>query len=131
MTRGLLDCELITPNWFELMVVFGIPKTTWFRMLNASARNCTVMRSMGLNILKSEKSRFCDDGARTSGRVRATLPNVKAAGCENTEVLKYCLSLWDTGPSSMALWPLLLGRRVLMPQLTQVFCAVTEMGNPV
>src|SRR5579883_2915151 len=100
-------------------------------MLKASERNCTVIRSMGLNILNSEKSRFCDDGPRTSGKVRATFPNVKAAGCENTDVRKYCFRRCDTGPSRLALSPLLLGRSVLMPQLTQVFCAVTERGNPV
>src|SRR6266566_4474330 len=52
---------------------------------------------MGLKILNSEKSRFCEDGARTSGSVRATFPKVKAAGCEKTDVVKYLLSRWETG----------------------------------
>src|SRR5581483_8267215 len=100
-------------------------------MLNASARNCTVTRSTGRNILNSEKSIFSDEGPRTAGSVRPTLPSVKAAGCENTGVLKYLFNRCETGPSRCALWPLLLGRSVLIPQFVQVFCAVTEIGNPV
>src|ERR1051326_5924570 len=100
-------------------------------MLNASARNSILIRSTGRKLLNRERSIFSDDGARTSGRVRAVLPSVNGAGCENTEVSKYFVSRCDTGPSSFALWPLLLGRSVLTPQLVQVFCAVTEIGKPV
>src|ERR1035441_10436451 len=74
---------------------------------------------------------FSLDGARTSGSVRPVLPNVKAAGCENTEVLKYWFRRWETGPLSSALWPLLFGRNVLIPQPVQLFAAVTARGNPV
>ena len=74
---------------------------------------------------------FSEEGPRTSGSVRAAFPKVNGAGCENTDVLKYFVSRCETGPLSAALWPLLLGRSVLMPQFVQVFGAVTEIGNPV
>ena len=50
---------------------------------------------------------------------------------EAVDTNKFMVSRWETGPSSFALWPLLFGRSVLTPQFVQVFCAVTEIGNPV
>lgn len=37
-------------------------------------------------------------GASASGSVRAVFLNVNAAGCENTEILKYCFSRFSIGP---------------------------------
>ncbi len=67
----------------------GPANCTVFVALKASALNCTVNLSIGLKFLNMERSRFRIPGARTSGRVRDVLPNVKASGCEKTLVLKY------------------------------------------
>jgi hypothetical protein len=60
--------------------------------------------------LNIEKSMFTVPGARTFGSVRPALPNVNGAGCENTEALRYPLSLAATDPLKAALCPLLFGR---------------------
>ena len=80
MVRAEFDCVVIAPKLVLERVPFGRPKTTWFSRLKASARNCTVRRSKSLKLLKSDKSIFSSPGPRTSGRVRAVLPNVKGTG---------------------------------------------------
>src|SRR5579859_221158 len=73
---------------------------------------------------------FTVPGDRTFGSVRPALPNVNGAGCENTDALRYPLSLAATDPVKAALCPLLFGRNTFPPAL-DVFCVVGESGNPV
>src|SRR5260370_38151800 len=108
--RGAFDCDEITPNDVDATLVFGPEKIGVLVALKDSARNSTRSFSVTVKILKSDTSKFLSPGFLTSGRVLLTFPSVNAAGCLNTDVLKYMFSLSSTRPSSAALWPLLLGR---------------------
>src|SRR5215471_18542448 len=121
----------MTPNPATFTVFPGDAHTGVFETLNASPRNCNVVRSWMRKFLNSDASRLCVDGARRSGEVRDVVPNVKLPACEKSAVLKYWLSLLSTAPLSFADWPLLFGRcpgeprNVLFPPL--LICS----GSPV
>ena len=68
--------------------MFGLPKRTVLKALNASERNCSFSRSRSLKSLKIERSQLRIPGARRSGELGCVLPKVNAAGCENTLVSK-------------------------------------------
>src|SRR5262249_39042711 len=58
--------------------VFGLARFTLFVMLNDSARNCALTRSVTAKFLKSERSNCEKDGP--SSRFRPTVPNVPRCG---------------------------------------------------
>src|SRR3954471_3830279 len=94
----------------SVTVVPGPFQIGWFRTLNPSARNSTLLVSRIRNRLKSDASNARVPGARKSGDVREVLPNVKLPACENTDWSKYESSRSSVGPSFFADLPLLFGR---------------------
>lgn len=65
----------------------GLEKFALFRMLNASARNCRLNRSLIGRLLKPEASIVRLPGPRRMPRL--VLPKVPMAACWNAAVLKY------------------------------------------
>src|SRR5579863_7575475 len=74
--------------------------------LNASARNCRLILSTGLKLLKSEKSRLCWPGPRTLGRKRPTLPKAKFGVCEKSDCTKYSFRRSAMAPLRAGFCPL-------------------------
>src|SRR5947207_1726698 len=113
--------ELITAKLLVPKVVPGGPKFGWFRRSKNSARNCRFALSKKRVFLMTEKSKLTRPGARTSERVRATLPNVNAGGWEKTLGSKYRVKRLSTEPESLAPAPLLFGREPPPRELVWLF----------
>ena len=56
--RGSAASEVITPGDPPLTFAFGNPKATVFVRLNASARNCSLIRSVMTKLRETETSRY-------------------------------------------------------------------------
>src|SRR5260370_14874723 len=83
-----------TPNVVLPKAVSGQLNCGVFLKLNASARNCTLMRSMTLKYLATAKSAFFWEPARSSLSRRGELPIVYGAGAENAAILNQCSCVW-------------------------------------
>src|SRR5215471_18465668 len=110
MSRGLLNCPLITPNC-------GVPKErpgelncTRLKRLNISVRNWIPTRSVMSVFLNTARLQSARPGERTSGKVRAKFPNVNGGGRVKAALLNHPFSLDCAEPLSWALCPVLLGR---------------------
>lgn len=107
--------------------MFGSQKLVLFKTLKNSDRNITRQRSVTRMFLIKAASRLTRLGPRTSGRVRATFPNVKGAGCVKAVTSNHsetCCCV-DRDCVMSALRPTLLGR--FPPPATVV---VRTSGNP-
>src|SRR5262249_14365157 len=80
ISRGWLTWLVTTPNCGLPKVKPGFPKRTRLNTLKNSVRNCRFIRPSFRNLLflTSPKSMLLMPWSRTSGSVRATLPNVNA-----------------------------------------------------
>ena len=72
---------MITPGEPPLTFSFGSPKVAVFVRLNASARNCSFIRSVMTKLRETERSRYLSPGPRSM--LRPALPNAPGAGMLN------------------------------------------------
>src|SRR5947207_2967555 len=77
---GALAWLLMTPNDVDVTLVLGPENWTRLKAFSASIRNCAAMPGFRSKFLKSETSKFCTPGARSTGEKIGSLPNVNARG---------------------------------------------------
>src|SRR5437667_2337738 len=98
MSRGVLLCELITPNDGLPAETFGAPNCTRLVRLKNSVRNCSPTRSVMAVVLKRAKSQLLIPWPRSVGSSRLSVPKVNAGGEVKHDVLNHALSLDCAAP---------------------------------
>src|SRR5260370_39500585 len=101
--------EMIWPNWAFVTSVSGGASAGWLKMLNISARNCTLYFSPNFVFLMSEKSVLMRRCERKLGWLRESVGMVNGAAAANAVVSNQWLSvcqLESTGVCSRVAHPL-------------------------
>src|SRR4029450_6775008 len=80
--------------------------------------------------LKIAKSQLAIPWLRASDRLRPTLPKVKAGGWLKFSVLNQRWSRSCARSSSVAVWPLLLGREPPPKEVVRLLAVLSAKGNP-
>ena len=78
MIRGSAASDVITPGEPPLTFALGRPNATVLVRLNASARNCSLIRSVIVKLREIETSRSCKAGPRSV--LRPEFPKTPGAG---------------------------------------------------
>src|SRR6516165_8199616 len=79
-TGVVLLTARICPKLGDERLTVGLPSSTWLNTLNASIRNCTLLRSVILTLLAIALSIWNSPGARLNAL--PALPQVPLAGVE-------------------------------------------------
>src|SRR5215831_12471068 len=130
-TGVVLLTARIWPNDGEERLTVGLPNSTRLKTLNASMRNCTLLRSVILMLLAIAVSIWKRPGARI--RALPALPQVFLAGMEKAAGLIQLVivcppsGITDTPGTRFGRWPAALpsGRSVVLRE------TVTVRGSPV
>src|SRR5262249_25096708 len=101
------------------------------RRLKISVRNCSPILSVIDVFLTTAKFQLLTPGVRTSGSVRATLPNENAGGSVKADVSNQRVRRDCAAPVSLALLPVLFGREPPQKELVLLTAVERFRGVPV